>query len=219
MAKQQNVISHWYQLIENFHTSTLTFYESVELAIQRREVPDIQTSREDFKEGGLLTAKREYLRIVRGKFTFDICGAPFGTGFFFSWWLTETPASYGILYLFGLLFFIGFLSLQFLSLDFSTGILFIFIGIPLGLWYFGKLARNGILDCEDTILAIPFIGSLYERIFAPATYYKIDTALMFQQSVHNAVLEVIDQITSTKGVRALSEAERKPILVKYSQSA
>jgi hypothetical protein len=46
----------------------------------------------------------------------------------------------------------------------------------------------------------------------PTTYYKIDTTLMFQESVHRAVVEVIDQMTQAKGLRALSESERKPIL-------
>ena len=36
--------------------------------------------------------------------------------------------------------------------------------------------------------------------------------MMFQGAVHSAMLEVIDEITNTKGLRALSEAERKPIL-------
>jgi hypothetical protein len=35
---------------------------------------------------------------------------------------------------------------------------------------------------------------------------------MFQQAVHNAVLEVMDCMTANKGIRALSETERKPIM-------
>jgi hypothetical protein len=66
---------------------------------------------------------------------------------------------------------------------------------------------------------MPLIGRIYEWIFAPTTYYSIDTALMFQEAVHNAVFEVVDCMTAAKGVRALSEAERKPILKKFSASA
>jgi hypothetical protein len=47
----------------------------------------------------------------------------------------------------------------------------------------------------------------------------MDTALMFQESVHNAVLEVVDCITAAKGIRALTEAERKPILKAFAASA
>lgn len=115
-------------------------------AIERRAIPDAAQSRVDWREGGVLSAKREYLRVRRKQYTFDICGAPFGTGFFVSWWLTE----------------------------------------PLG--------------C---------LGGYIRR---RETYYRIDTALMFQEAVHAAVLEVIDGMTSAKGIRGLSELDRKPIL-------
>lgn len=124
----------------------MEFYSSVESAVERRQIPDGGRSRVDWREGGLLSAKREYLRVRRNEYTFDICGAPFGTGFFVSWWLTE----------------------------------------PLG--------------C---------LGGIFRR---RTTYYRIDTALMFQEAVHSGVLEVIDGMTSAKGIRALSELERKPIL-------
>lgn len=62
------------------------------------------------------------------------------------------------------------------------------------------------------MLAIPVLGLLYVKFFAPPTYYKTDTAIMFQSVVHAAVLEVVDQLLSTKGVRALTEHERKPIM-------
>src|SRR5689334_15349266 len=101
MAKQPNVISHWCQLIEAFQASPLTFYQAIETAIEVRKVPELQQSRTEFKEGGSLSAHREYLRIVRGRYVFDICAAPFGTGFFFSWWLTELKSQLGWLYLLG----------------------------------------------------------------------------------------------------------------------
>jgi len=44
------------------------------------------------------------------------------------------------------------------------------------------------------------------------TYYTLDTALMFQDSVHSAVLEIMDEVTEGKGIRAMSELERKPVL-------
>ena len=63
------------------------------------------------------------------------------------------------------------------------------------------------------------MGRLYEILFSPPTFYKLDTALMFQEAVHNAVLEVIDGMTSAKGLRALSDLERKPILKAFAKSA
>src|SRR5713226_4848213 len=110
MPKQANVISHWHQLIENFQTSALMFYQSVETALQARAVPELHSTRVEHQESGLASAKRQYLRMHRGKHAFDICAAPFGTGFFVSWWLTEPPLPFGILYTLAFLFclMIGF---------------------------------------------------------------------------------------------------------------
>ena len=44
------------------------------------------------KEGGIFSSKRVYLRVTRKNHAFDICGAPFGNGTFFSWWLGELPS-------------------------------------------------------------------------------------------------------------------------------
>jgi hypothetical protein len=49
------------------------------------------------------------------------------------------------------------------------------------------------------------------------TYYRIDTTLMFQKAIHNAVLEVIDEMTTAKGLRALGEHDRKPVMREFYQ--
>lgn len=99
-----HVISHWYMLMEDFETSGLDFYRAVEDALRERGVPDARVSRVEWKEGGLATAKREYLRIERSRVAFDICAAPFGTGYFFSWWLARIPQPYGAVVLGAVLF-------------------------------------------------------------------------------------------------------------------
>jgi hypothetical protein len=219
-------LSHWHKLIENFNTSAVEFYASVEQGIQARQVPDTTTSRIDYKESGVFSAKREYLRIKRGRYVFDICAAPFGTGFFFSWWLAEVGSSLGCLYLLGIVVgisalgflffvvlstFIGFQNAAILSaLGFPFALLF---GVPLLFWILGVITKQEGLD--DFVLRIPILGSLYERFFQPMTYYKLDTAQMFQDAIHSAVLEAVDALMSAKGIRALSETERKPILREF----
>ncbi|MGA2258806.1 MAG: hypothetical protein ABSG53_29415, partial [Thermoguttaceae bacterium] len=125
--------------------------------LHRRKLPDVRVSRVDHHEGGILSAKREYLRVRRKELIFDICAAPFGPGgFFVSWWLGELP---------------------------------------------------GCLLAE-----FPLLGPILTRLFKPMTYYRLDTALMFQESVRAAVLEILDGVTKAKGLRALSELDRKPIM-------
>ena len=68
--------------------------------------------------------------------------------------------------------------------------------------------------CLGLLLLIPVLNILVAP-FSRETYYKYDSAMMFQESVHSAVLEVIDGLTSAKGIRALSELERKPVMRKF----
>lgn len=232
MAKQATVISRWSHLFENFQTPSLPFYRSVETAVQARAVPEATWSQVNHKEGGLASARREYLRVQRGKHAFDICAAPFGTGFFVSWWFTEPPLKFGILYTLGFLlglvilidiaFAIGAamgVMMQGVALATFFGGIFAFLGVPVFLWLLGNWMRQGRIRGESTVLAIPLVGWIYEWIFAPATYYAVDTALMFQEAIHNAVQEVIQCVTAEKGVRALTEAERKPIMTRFGPSA
>jgi hypothetical protein len=113
-ASLDTVVSHWSTLLENLHASPLEFYKSVEAAMERRQIPQTKNERVDYKEAGLLSAKREYLQVGREKFIFDICGSPFGTGFFVSWWLAEAKPKLNpflkVLALFGMLLLTGLIS-------------------------------------------------------------------------------------------------------------
>ncbi len=207
------VISHWSKLIENLQTSPMDFYASVEEALKRRQIPELMTSRVDMWEGGMLSAKREYLRIIRKRLVFDICAAPFGTGFFFSSWLSTLPTGLGIWIFLGAIvasFVLLFLFLYQLGAFF--GFLLWLIGIPALLLFLGYLISEGSIEGEDAVLEAPIIGALYNCIFHPNTYYISDTTSMFQSAVHSAVMEVIDEVTKAKNLRPLTELERKPIM-------
>jgi hypothetical protein len=208
-----DALSHWYNLIEDFQASSMEFYASVEVAIQKHQVPDCEISRVDWREGGVLSARREYLRVSRGRHSFDICAAPFGTGFFVSWWLSSTQSSLGPLAL--LLLIVGLVIAMSVAMGvfgFFWGLLFFLVGVPLLFWMFVNFMSQANEGWDDALVAMPFLGPVYERIFHPETYYKMDTALMFQEAIRHSVLEVVDGLTSAKGVRALTELERKPIL-------
>ena len=128
------------------------FYKSCEEAIRKREIPDISFSRVQYSEGGVLSPNREYLHIVRGEYIYDICAAPFGTGFFVSSWYVEKPS------------------------------------------FLKRLLR-----------AVPFLKSYVEK----KTYYEIDTDAIFKSFVHEGMLEAIDAMAASKGVRKPNEFERR----------
>lgn len=214
MAQGGGVISHWHTLMDGFNTSSLDFYNAVEEAVRAREVPDAKFSRVEFKEGGFASATRVYLRVERGRVAFDIGAAPYGKGFFFSWWMSKLGPEHPFLYLLGFAFaaLIGTPLLAY-PLRNSCGYFFVlplsFVGVVVGL---ALLARNGAFGSEEDILAIPILGWLYEKIFSPITYHSMDTAVMFQESVRRAVNEVIDGLVSSQGLRALSEAQKTPTI-------
>jgi len=63
---------------------------------------------------------------------------------------------------------------------------------------------------EDLLSKIPILNSLLGKNRKQKTFYQMDTEGMFKGSIHHSVLEAIDHLTSTKGIRALSEFERNP---------
>lgn len=65
---------------------------------------------------------------------------------------------------------------------------------------------------EFMLTFLPFIAVWLHKSFIPQTYYRLDTASMFQQSVHNAVIETLDQVCEAKGIRLLTEMERRPVI-------
>jgi len=227
--KEPDYIAHWDQLFENFQYSPQDFYQSVEQAVSAKWVPELHWARVEHKEGNLVSARRQYLRMHRGKYSFEICASPFGTGFFISWWFTEPPLRFGFLYTLAFFFALGI----FVNIAYAVGVavgagmsglmfgavlggFFALLGVPVVLWFVGNALRQGVIQGESTVLAMPIVGWLYEWIFAPLTYYSMDTAIMFQKSVHQAVLDVIDAMTTSRGVRALTESQRKPIMKRMS---
>ena len=86
MATTISVVSHWHYSVENLSTSALDFYKEIERVLQAKQV-DVKTERVNWREGHIFSAKREYLRVTYEKYVFDICAAPFGKDYFWSWWM------------------------------------------------------------------------------------------------------------------------------------
>lgn len=85
------VLAHWYNRFDEFTFSTQEFYERLSEELARRQIPDARLSRVAYPEGGMLSAHRDYYRVVRGEHSFVLCAAPFGIDFFVSWWFLENP--------------------------------------------------------------------------------------------------------------------------------
>jgi hypothetical protein len=211
----EDVLSHWSTLIENFSVAPSQFYDAVESSLQRRQIPDTTNERITFKEAGLMSAERVYLHVRKEKLVFDICAAPFGTGFFFSWWFAEERPYLNpglkVLALFAIFLVPAWMAIE-------TGIafaaFFTLVVIAIGFIAASEMSSSGQFD-DGPIRALPLLGKLYEWLFRPGTYYRLDSMEMYQNAVHNAVAEVIDQMTTAKGLRILSADERKPVMQQF----
>ncbi len=84
------VVAHWAHAYPFFSMSSSDFYSLVEQLIKEHELPNVKIERAKNKEGGLLSASREYLRVRHGDLIYDICAMPFGKDFCVSSWLYET---------------------------------------------------------------------------------------------------------------------------------
>jgi len=221
-----NIISHWHKPFGDFQASSDEFYRSVESGLDRRQLPRISVSRVKWHEGGVLSARREYLRVARQKVAFDCCAAPFGTGFFFSWWLGEKRPSRVVCWLLLLLFaalafFLWRLCFTHLVIPrelarrvppFLISWLLVIAIAALVFFLYLLTTKAADMDWDDPIIAVPILGFVYEKFLRPETYYQTDTILMFQSAVHSAVCEAIDALTTARGLRALTDEEKKPIL-------
>lgn len=207
------LISHWCKLFEKMEASPRELYAAVEKALAGRQIPALEVGRVDWHEGGLLSARREYLHLTRERLVFDICAAPFGTGFFVSSRLVEEPLHIGVLSIVGVLLVIAFVVTLFIQiLGLFWGVFFVTAFLVATVWFLRSVISRGLTDVDAALMKLPLFGPVYERFFRATTYYRIDATQMFQQAVHAAVMEAIDQTLSPKAVRPLSEEERRPVL-------
>jgi hypothetical protein len=161
-------LGHWNAFFDDFATSPLDFYKEVETAVAARGLPDVTISRVEYRQAGVLSDRREYLRVRRERLVFDICAAPYGKGFFFSWWFLDYPASWAKAFVI-LLALLGGLGALLKALtqglaetgNSHTFLIPLLIGV-LGFWFIVQLL--GLLVSEEEVLGMPFIGSLYEFV-------------------------------------------------------
>jgi len=203
------VFAHWHKLVPDFSTSSLEFYTALEAALAKREIPELRTSRIEYHESGVISALRVYLRIERKRLAFDICAAPFGTAFFFSWWLTEPKKSYNAAGCFAVILFLALAYIILEKYGFQ-GCGIVLLVVALASWIAILGVREGWFLSEDIILDTPYLGPLYTYLFDPETYYKEDTRIVYREMVHGAVLEVVDEVLETKGLKALAPEDRQP---------
>lgn len=219
-SKQADVLSHWYALVPDFKASTQEFYSDIEKEVQTRQVPGLAITRVDFSEGGLLSAKREYLRMTRERLVFDVCASPFGTSFFFSMRFAELPSVVKLWQLL-LFFFLLVVSTMFFwnLFGFWTGSFAMLVLLGCGIWMARNAVAMGMQDLDAALLGVPVFGAIYDRFLRKETYYRIDTRLMFLESIDTIVKMKVDEVTGKNGVNLVSIKQHAPIFDEFYKSA
>ncbi|HEX6369067.1 MAG TPA: hypothetical protein VF006_09040 [Longimicrobium sp.] len=87
----EHAVSHWHQTIDGLTGTPSEFYEAVQDKLREQNIPGIVTRPISFREGGILSDKRDYLRIRREEISYDLCVASFGNTLFISSWLCRHP--------------------------------------------------------------------------------------------------------------------------------
>lgn len=207
MPATSEAISHWHHSVEGLSTSSLDFYTALDEALKAKEAP-VRTERVELGESGMLSAKRTYFRISYERFVFDIGASPFGKDFFFSWWLGRRLPDIGAMV--GCLVLLGLPVVLLICLRFAglIGGIVLFAVLLAAMFFLAQQGGSaGTVNFEDVMLAVPGLGPLYQRFFKPVTYYSEDTRMMFEETVHRVVLDVVAGILTVNNLRPLSAEE------------
>jgi hypothetical protein len=211
--KKGEVIDHWYSLVPGFNMSTKEFYEAVEGELKERKVPGLEIFHVDFAEGGIMSNNREYLRMTRERLVFDICATPFGTAYFFSCRFAELPAVIRLWQLFVVLiaaFVTTALAFRFLGLILAPVVLL--AGLVFLIYTLRNAVAMGLKDLDATLIKSPVFGPIYENYFRRETYYRLDTRLMYRDTVNDVVKAKVEETTGAKGIKLVKFNEYSPIL-------
>ena len=128
------------------------------------DIPSMEMSDVEYAEGGLLSDRRLYLRMMRERLAFDLCAAPFGNTYFFSCRTVHSPPE---LRLWHLVAAATFLFLVYLGLQHVLGLLFAIIAMaeaPLLAIFetFRNAGSMGLNDVDSTLIQkIPVVKASF----------------------------------------------------------
>jgi hypothetical protein len=219
-TKEAPPLQHWIAFVDGFEYAPSEFYDAVEKELKARQVPGMEMSRIEFTQGGMLSDKRLYLRMMRERLTFDVCAAPFGTSFFFSCRMADIAATVKLWQLLVVIVALGvcvLLSFTLLTKVFGglAIILFPFLWIALlilGIYVLRNAVAMGLRDLDTALINSPIVGPIYEAWFRKETYYRADTRLMYLEVVGSTVKKLAEDAVAVKGVKLVKQYEQSPIL-------
>lgn len=216
--RKADVLNHWIAFADGFSTSPSEFYAGLEKELGERQVPSMVMSRIEFSQGGLLSEKRIYLRMLRERLVFDVCAAPFGSGFFFSCRTAEIPVAiqwwHWPVFVGGAILTVSVIWYVFAQVTGSFA--WSLIGLLFLVGTIVYASRNavalGLEDFDATLIKTPVIGPIYEVVFRRESYHRIDSRMCYLEVVPMLVKKLAEETTASKGVKLTRQYELAPVL-------
>ncbi len=212
-SKKGEVLQHTMAFAEHLKLPPQEFYATVEEAIRARQIPGLEMERLEMGEGGFLTNRRLYLRMLRERLAFDLCAAPFGEDYFFSCRTIEPPVSVRLWHLLAL---VGFFGLVYGGLVGPLGVVYAAIAVATLVLALFQVLRNtwslGLARLDTLLLNTAVIGPIYAAWFRPETYYRTDTRLVYLHVIPTLINQLIDEVTAAKGIKLVRRYQWAPVL-------
>jgi hypothetical protein len=212
-ARKADVFAHWGTVIPGVQFRVQEFYARLEKIIAAKKWPGVAMLRITHTEAGVLSHQREYLRVVRQRQVFDICCASYGVDGFFSLREAEIPAVVDVRSL--LVIMILLLTLAGWSIGlfgFVLGPMALLLFLIVAAWFLFNVLKMGLTKVDSLLVRLPAIGPVYEAWFRKDTYFQQDTRILFLQMVNDLVKRLVEETTSSEGVKLLKVFEHQPIL-------
>jgi len=208
MARSLEILSRWHKSVDNLSTSTLGFYDSIEKAVRAKELP-ISATRTTRLEHGILSGTRQYLELSYDRYVYVLSALPFGKDFYFGWHLGRKMPNLAAL---GCGIVMGVPVLLLISVTIAGVVkgafLFVFL-LAGGLFAIGTGAAGNVSEIQEALCALPLIGPVYRRLFNPDTFYTEESRVMFEESVHRVVLDVVAGILTINKMTPLTEPQKE----------
>jgi hypothetical protein len=212
-SRKAEIYSHWGSLTPEVHFSAEEFCAKLETAVRAKDWPGVEVFRVPYSEAGLLSHKREYLRIIRQRHLFDVCASTFGKDYFFTLREGQIPAVVDVrAALMVLLSSLLLLSVLVHSLGTYGGLFATLFVLLFAAWFLFNILKMGMTKLDTALMQLPALGPIYEAYFRPDTYFQQDTRMVFLQSVSELVKKQVEETTSAKGIKFIDCFEKQPVL-------
>ena len=210
--KKGELLDHWIAFHDTLNYSPQEFYEAIEKELQARKIPGMEIAREEFAEGGPLSERRIYLRLLRERLTIYTCASPFGVGYFFSCRAVYVPALIRLWHILAALMFFGVVGGLLIR---PLGFVFTVIAVITLMFALAAVMRNVassvFSDLDALLLKIPGLSTVYEAWFRADTYYRTDTRAIYLQRIPELIRELASEITAAKGAKLVEQYRYAPI--------